>query len=107
MARKPAHKAPVQEASDWQKMATGCAARFLSAKGCTLYWVKGGAWDVEMPDGSWVATENWRELCDLADKLAHPAPPPAQSGALCRGCGANLARQGHACNYESSTAVPS
>lgn len=53
-----------------QKEATSWAAGTLTAKGCKLHPVARGAWDVEMPNGSWRAAEDWRELCAIARTTA-------------------------------------
>lgn len=55
--------------ADHRRQATGWAAGTLTQAGCTLHPVAGGAWDVELPDGSWRAAESWRELCDVATEV--------------------------------------
>ena len=52
-----------------QREATTWATGTLTAKGCTLHSIQGMGWDVEMPDGSWRAANNWRELYELAEKV--------------------------------------
>jgi hypothetical protein len=49
-----------------RREATSWAAATLTAKGCTLHPIEGGAWDVELPNGAWHAAEDWRELCAIA-----------------------------------------
>jgi hypothetical protein len=49
-----------------EQIATSWAASALAAKGCKLFAVSGGAWDIELPDGSWRAANDWRELCVVA-----------------------------------------
>jgi hypothetical protein len=52
------------------KQATTWAALTLQRHGCTLHATDCG-WDVEGPDGSWVAANDWRELCRAAHSALH------------------------------------
>lgn len=67
----------IQEASEQAKQATAWAAGTLTLHGATLYAVEGGAWDVELKDGSWRAAENYRELCEVAREVLRVASDEA------------------------------
>ncbi len=45
------------------------AAGILAKHKCKLYSTTAGALDIELPDGSWRAAEDWRELCDVAKEI--------------------------------------
>lgn len=45
------------------------AAGTLAKHKCKMYSTKAGSWDVELPDGSWRAAEDWRELVDVAREV--------------------------------------
>jgi hypothetical protein len=51
-----------------RRIATAWAAATLTLAGYRLHAVGATAWDVERPDGSWAAVENWQELCRLAQE---------------------------------------
>lgn len=51
-------------------LAVTWAALTLSAAKCVLHPLPVG-WDVELPDGSWRAANDWRELCNVAREVRH------------------------------------
>ncbi len=49
------------------------AASTLTRHGCTLYATEPG-WDIELPDGSWLAANDWRELAAAAKAVKAGKP---------------------------------
>jgi hypothetical protein len=50
------------------RIATNWAAATLTSRGCVLHALRAG-WDIELPDGSWRAANDWRELCQVAREV--------------------------------------
>jgi hypothetical protein len=69
--RSVAEAREAEYANECRRRAVTWAALTLRAAGAELHPVDGGGWDVLFTGGAlqgWHPCENWRELCDLAQR---------------------------------------